>query len=84
MIIMRMIYCDNDEITPPPLPHNPRYSYDAHISLNGYPYLDCKEEFTHTTIAADVMKPRWVLLVTLNVYGGGGGGFGDVGSGGNE
>lgn len=32
--------------------------YDAHIHLNGYPYLDCKEEFTHTTLAADVMKPR--------------------------
>ena len=33
-------------------------SYDAHIRLNGYPYLDSKEEFTHTTIAADVMRPR--------------------------
>uniref|UniRef100_A0A2C9JMF3 Chloride channel protein n=1 Tax=Biomphalaria glabrata TaxID=6526 RepID=A0A2C9JMF3_BIOGL len=32
--------------------------YDAHIALNGYPYLDHKEEFTHTTIAADVMRPR--------------------------
>ncbi|BFZ24566.1 hypothetical protein BsWGS_27604 [Bradybaena similaris] len=32
--------------------------YDAHIALNGYPYLDAKEEFTHTTIAADVMRPR--------------------------
>ncbi|XP_064607560.1 H(+)/Cl(-) exchange transporter 4-like isoform X2 [Liolophura sinensis] len=32
--------------------------YDAHIQLNGYPYLDSKEEFTHTTIAADVMRPR--------------------------
>ncbi|KAK6975803.1 H(+)/Cl(-) exchange transporter 3-like isoform X1, partial [Biomphalaria glabrata] len=32
--------------------------YDAHITLNGYPYLDHKEEFTHTTIAADVMRPR--------------------------
>ncbi|XP_005108895.2 H(+)/Cl(-) exchange transporter 3 [Aplysia californica] len=32
--------------------------YDAHIALNGYPYLDSKEEFTHTTIAADVMRPR--------------------------
>lgn len=32
--------------------------YDAHIHLNGYPYLDCKEEFVHTTLAADVMKPR--------------------------
>ncbi|CAL1532460.1 unnamed protein product [Lymnaea stagnalis] len=33
--------------------------YDAHIALNGYPYLDHKEEFTHTTIAADVMRPRY-------------------------
>ncbi|XP_052283214.1 H(+)/Cl(-) exchange transporter 4-like isoform X2 [Dreissena polymorpha] len=32
--------------------------YDAHIRLNGYPFLDNKEEFTHTTIAADVMRPR--------------------------
>ncbi|CAG2256582.1 CLCN3_4_5 [Mytilus edulis] len=32
--------------------------YDAHIALNGYPYLDSKKEFTHTTIAADVMRPR--------------------------
>ncbi|CAE1312273.1 CLCN3_4_5 [Acanthosepion pharaonis] len=32
--------------------------YDAHIQLNGYPYLDNKEEFTHTTIASDVMRPR--------------------------
>ncbi|XP_070197620.1 H(+)/Cl(-) exchange transporter 4-like isoform X2 [Littorina saxatilis] len=33
--------------------------YDAHIVLNGYPFLDSKEEFTHTTIAADVMRPRY-------------------------
>jgi len=32
--------------------------YDAHIELNGYPFLDNKEEFNYTTIAADVMKPR--------------------------
>ncbi|KAK2160894.1 hypothetical protein LSH36_125g02012 [Paralvinella palmiformis] len=32
--------------------------YDAHIKLNGYPFLDSKEEFTHTTIAADVMRPK--------------------------
>ncbi|XP_076468373.1 H(+)/Cl(-) exchange transporter 4-like isoform X2 [Babylonia areolata] len=32
--------------------------YDAHIALNGYPFLDSKEEFTHTTLAADVMRPR--------------------------
>ncbi|XP_078601546.1 H(+)/Cl(-) exchange transporter 4-like isoform X1 [Branchiostoma floridae x Branchiostoma japonicum] len=32
--------------------------YDAHIHLNGYPFLDAKEEFKHTTIAADIMRPR--------------------------
>jgi len=32
--------------------------YDGHIRLNGYPFLDNKEEFTHTTLATDVMKPR--------------------------
>ncbi|XP_061164571.1 H(+)/Cl(-) exchange transporter 4-like isoform X2 [Saccostrea echinata] len=32
--------------------------YDAHIQLNGYPFLDSKEEFTHTTLASDVMRPR--------------------------
>ena len=32
--------------------------YDAHIKLNGYPYLDAKDEFKHTTLAADVMRPR--------------------------
>ncbi|XP_032835610.2 H(+)/Cl(-) exchange transporter 4 [Petromyzon marinus] len=32
--------------------------YDAHIRLNGYPFLDAKEEFTHTTLATDVMRPR--------------------------
>ncbi|CAG7836228.1 unnamed protein product, partial [Allacma fusca] len=31
--------------------------YDAHINLNGYPFLDSKEEFGHTTLAADVMQP---------------------------
>jgi hypothetical protein len=30
----------------------------GHIALNDYPYLDSKKEFTHTTIAADVMRPR--------------------------
>ncbi|KAH6936346.1 hypothetical protein HPB50_016208 [Hyalomma asiaticum] len=33
-------------------------NYDAHIHLNGYPFLDNKEEFAHTTLAADVMQPR--------------------------
>jgi len=32
--------------------------YDAHIELNGYPFLDNKEEYNYTTLAADVMKPR--------------------------
>ncbi|TRY75291.1 hypothetical protein TCAL_01334 [Tigriopus californicus] len=32
--------------------------YDAHISLNGYPFLDIKDEFSHTTLAADVMQPQ--------------------------
>uniref|UniRef100_A0A5S6QRH2 Chloride channel protein n=1 Tax=Trichuris muris TaxID=70415 RepID=A0A5S6QRH2_TRIMR len=32
--------------------------YDAHIALNGYPFLDNKEEFIHNTVAADVMRPR--------------------------
>lgn len=31
--------------------------YEAHIRLNGYPFLDAKEEFTHTTLARDVMRP---------------------------
>uniref|UniRef100_A0A0A9YAH5 Chloride channel protein n=2 Tax=Lygus hesperus TaxID=30085 RepID=A0A0A9YAH5_LYGHE len=32
--------------------------YDAHINLNGYPFLDSKEEFSHTSLAADVMQPK--------------------------
>lgn len=32
--------------------------YEAHIRLNGYPFLDAKEEFTHTTLAREVMRPR--------------------------
>ncbi|KAG7174458.1 H(+)/Cl(-) exchange transporter 3-like 4 [Homarus americanus] len=35
--------------------------YDAHIILNGYPFLDSKEEFSHTTLAHDVMKPGMAL-----------------------
>ncbi|KAG7162959.1 H(+)/Cl(-) exchange transporter 3-like 2 [Homarus americanus] len=31
--------------------------YDAHIILNGYQFLDSKKEFSHTTLAHDVMKP---------------------------
>ncbi len=32
--------------------------YDAHISLNDYPFLDNKEEFSHTTTASDSMRPK--------------------------
>ncbi|GJQ76874.1 hypothetical protein Trydic_g15080 [Trypoxylus dichotomus] len=32
--------------------------YDAHIALNGYPFLDSKYEFAHTSLAADVMQPK--------------------------
>ncbi|XP_062514536.1 H(+)/Cl(-) exchange transporter 3-like isoform X2 [Corticium candelabrum] len=32
--------------------------YDGHIHLNGYPFMDSKREFKHTTLAADVMRPR--------------------------
>lgn len=32
--------------------------YDAHIQLNGYPFLDSKEEIVYTALAADVMQPR--------------------------
>jgi len=32
--------------------------YDAHISLNGYPFLDNKGEYQHVTVANEVMRPR--------------------------
>lgn len=32
--------------------------YDAHILLNGYPFLDSKEEYTYTTAAKDCMHPE--------------------------
>ncbi|XP_043557447.1 uncharacterized protein LOC122555486 [Chiloscyllium plagiosum] len=32
--------------------------YEAHIHLNGYPFLDSKDEFRHRTLATDVMRPR--------------------------
>ncbi|KAI7694908.1 H(+)/Cl(-) exchange transporter 3 [Sarcoptes scabiei] len=32
--------------------------YDAHISLNGYPFLDNKEEFPYTTTAMNAMSPK--------------------------
>lgn len=48
--------------------------YDAHIALNGYPFLDSKEEFSHSTVAADVMRPRYVVAFRLVTRWGGGGG----------
>ena len=33
------------------------YSYDAHIHLNGFPYLDAKDEFPYYTKAKDAMQP---------------------------
>ncbi|XP_037832340.1 H(+)/Cl(-) exchange transporter 5 isoform X3 [Kryptolebias marmoratus] len=32
--------------------------YEAHIRLNGYPFLEAKEEFEHSSLAVDVMRPR--------------------------
>uniref|UniRef100_A0A8B9HJ29 Chloride channel protein n=1 Tax=Astyanax mexicanus TaxID=7994 RepID=A0A8B9HJ29_ASTMX len=32
--------------------------YEAHIRLNGYPFLEHKEEFSHKTLAMDIMRPR--------------------------
>uniref|UniRef100_A0A672ID82 Chloride channel protein n=1 Tax=Salarias fasciatus TaxID=181472 RepID=A0A672ID82_SALFA len=32
--------------------------YEAHIRLNGYPFLEPKEEFEHNSLAVDVMRPR--------------------------
>ncbi|XP_061664887.1 H(+)/Cl(-) exchange transporter 5-like [Syngnathoides biaculeatus] len=32
--------------------------YEAHIRLNGYPFLEPKEEFEHSSSAEDVMRPR--------------------------
>ncbi|CAB1428764.1 unnamed protein product [Pleuronectes platessa] len=32
--------------------------YEAHIRLNGYPFLEAKEEFDHSSLAVDVMRPR--------------------------
>ena len=36
----------------------PKGIYDEHVQLNGYPFLDSKEEFPHSTVAADVMQPK--------------------------
>ncbi|XP_008318703.1 H(+)/Cl(-) exchange transporter 5 isoform X1 [Cynoglossus semilaevis] len=32
--------------------------YEAHIRLNGYPFLEPKEEFEQSSLAVDVMRPR--------------------------
>lgn len=39
--------------------------YDAHINLNGYPFLDSKEEYAHTALAADVMQPKYVNICLM-------------------
>lgn len=41
--------------------------YESHIRLNGYPFLDAKSEFTHTTLAREVCQNQ-MLLVTYTVY----------------
>lgn len=33
-------------------------SYDGHIHLLGYPFLDSKEEYVHDSLAQEVMHPR--------------------------
>ncbi|CAJ0958722.1 unnamed protein product, partial [Mesorhabditis belari] len=32
--------------------------YEAHIQLNGYPFLNNKEEYPYSTVASQVMRPR--------------------------
>ena len=32
--------------------------YDAHIKLNGYPFLDNKSEYYYHTKASQIMKPK--------------------------
>lgn len=43
---------------PSPIVLDSATSYDAHIILNGFPFLDSKEEYTLDSVAADVMKPQ--------------------------
>lgn len=31
--------------------------YEAHIELNGYPFLDSKGEYPYSTVASQVMRP---------------------------
>ena len=43
--------------------------YDAHIALNGYPFLDSKDEFQHTSLAADVMQPKYCHFINfINIF----------------
>lgn len=37
--------------------------YDAHIELNGYPFLDNKGEYPYSTVAAQVMRPASTMKV---------------------
>lgn len=34
------------------------HSYDGHIHLNGFPFLDSKGEYKHNSLVCDVMRPR--------------------------
>ncbi|EDV19344.1 uncharacterized protein TRIADDRAFT_33732 [Trichoplax adhaerens] len=44
--------------------------YDGHIRLNGYPFLDSKEEVKFTANASEIMQPRKpTILVTINYNG---------------
>lgn len=36
----------------------PLYSYDGHILLNGYPFLDSKVDYNHDALVCDVMSPK--------------------------
>uniref|UniRef100_A0A0K0DQL9 Chloride channel protein n=1 Tax=Angiostrongylus cantonensis TaxID=6313 RepID=A0A0K0DQL9_ANGCA len=40
--------------------------YDAHIELNGYPFLDNKEEYPYSTIAVQVMRPSTTAAVGVS------------------
>lgn len=33
--------------------------YDAHINLNGYPFLDNKSEYYYSNKASQVMRPKY-------------------------
>ena len=33
-------------------------SYDAHIHLRGYPFIDSKDEYNHDVPASQVMRPQ--------------------------